>query len=127
MQIACCGEELLRKMPALTIRQCGTVKWNKRKKNYGDRLERHRLYHFVKKYTNKVPVRVLVTRLTRKRQFRYQPLLVDGFTKLVMFTKELYLILVPFDDVIDWLREQIIEQNLFEKKKYHHYTHDYLL
>ena len=92
------------------------VWYNHDKDYYGTRKERHRVGRFILKNTSRLPVTVLIEKLSSVNHFKFTPIVTNGLARNVAFYYRNYLILVCFKDVADWIKELIMSNNLYENK-----------
>ena len=95
--------------------------WFGRKNKMGNRLQRHDLGRFMRRYTKRLPVEIWVTRsTTSRREFGFSPILVNGHSKNIVFTYKKFIAVVSFEDVVDTVQSYVMNNNLFSQEIYHY-------
>ena len=109
-------------MVRLQILENRQMRWHHQKEEFGTRRERHKVGRFIMENACRLPVTVLIQRLSRSRSFAFTPILVNGHAKNVAFQYRKFLILMTYEDVAEWIKVFISSRRLYESETHHYYV-----
>ena len=109
-------------MVGLQITENRKMRWEYHKDDFGTREERHSIGRFILRNSCRLPVTVLVQRLSRHRQFSFAPVLVNNIARNVAFQYHQFLIMMTFADVAGWIKEFIISNELYDDDRHHYFV-----
>ena len=108
-------------MVQLELLSDGKAIWHGRKYKIGNRAERHSLRRFVMNYAKTLPILVLISKLGKHRDFAFAPVLINGQSKNVVFLHKIYIMVMSFDDVVEWIQNYIQQNQLYLREECHYY------
>ena len=96
--------------------------WQERKDRFGSREERHQLGKFILTYCKPdLPVIAWVQRLERKQKFSFDPVLVNGKPKKVLFYYNYVMVCLKLEDTAHWIQSIIATNQLYNLELYHYH------
>ena len=87
--------------------------WEKPKDWFGKREELDDLVRFIKKYISSLPVTVTITRIRKRRENSFKPIVLHGDERNVMFAHNQFRVAVLLEDVIDWIHNYIMANDMY--------------